>query len=243
MPKTNHSSGHYFPSWLALNAFQEKLGYEFKNIAQLELALTHTSWANERNMAGANNQRLEFLGDAVLELCVSEELFCRFSDAREGALTEARSGLVNETELAGIARNLGLDKLIRLGKGEEKQDGRNKDSLLADAFEALLAAVYLDGGFEAARALVGRVYTGRWPQSAGRQKEKDPKTMLQEECQKLFRNVPVYTLVAASGPEHARTFVVRLSLPDGREFTGTESSAKKAEQLAAAQALSALKKA
>lgn len=242
MPNTSNSSGHYFPSWLALKAFQEKLGYDFKDVAQLELALTHTSWANERNMPGANNQRLEFLGDAVLELCVSEELFSRFSEAREGALTEARSSLVNESELACIARDLGLNKLIRLGKGEEKQDGRNKDSLLADAFEALLAAVYLDGGFEAARGLVARVYARRWPESAGRQKEKDPKTLLQEECQKLFREMPLYTLVESSGPEHARTFVVRLSLPDGSEFMGSESSAKKAEQVAAAQALSALKK-
>lgn len=221
----------------ALRLLQEKLGYQFESPDRLELALTHTSWANEHNGGGAHNQRLEFLGDAVLELCVSDEIYRRFPQAREGAMTETRSRLVSEPALAELARYLGLDRAILLGRGEERQEGREKDSLLADAFEAVLAAIYVDGGFFAARKVVARLYEDLWPESVDARKKKDPKSLLQEKCWKLFRQSPVYTQLEASGPAHARIFDVKLVLPDGREFLGRESSSKKAEQDAATKAL------
>lgn len=221
----------------ALQALEKKLGHYFKSPAILDQALTHTSWANEHTACDEHNERLEFLGDAVLELCVSDELFHRFPLAREGAMTEMRSRLVSEPVLAAISRSLGLDNLIRLGIGEERQDGRNKDSLLADAFEAVLAAVYEDGGFVECKKVIAEIYADLWPAQISPPKEKDPKSRLQEECQKRYRQLPVYTLFAANGPDHARVFNVKLALPDGREFAGTDSSAKKAGQAAAAAAL------
>lgn len=226
------------PDCARLRNLQEKLGHHFHSTEILSQALTHTSWANEHDAGDDHYQRLEFLGDAVLELCVTEELFHRFPLAREGAMTEMRSRLVSEPVLAGISRILGIDRLLRLGNGEERQAGRNKDSLLADALEAVLAAVYEDGGFAACQKAVGLIYADLWPEQICAPKEKDPKSQLQEECQKRYRELPVYSQLSACGPEHARIFYVRLVLPDGREFMGSESSAKKAEQVAAAAALS-----
>lgn len=224
----------------ALEVIQANLGYSFRSPALLELALTHSSWANEHEQPAAHNQRLEFLGDAVLELCISDAIFHRFPEAREGSMTEMRAAMVSGRALAELALALGLDSALRLGRGEERQDGRRKESLLADAFEAVLAAVYEDGGFVAAYTVIEKVFAERWPRSAGVHKDKDPKTRLQEECQKRFRLTPVYSLVEASGPEHAKIFDVKLELPDGRVFTGREASAKKAEQVAAANALAGL---
>lgn len=225
------------PGSASLDAIQERLGYKFTNADLLIQALTHSSWAYEHGLPAAHNERLEFLGDATLELCVSHELFTRFPNAREGAMTEMRSRLVNEPTLAALARELGLDAALRLGKGEEKQGGREKDSILEDAFEAVIAAVYEDGGFPAAQAAIGRIFAPLWPQEAKSKKEKDPKTFLQETCQKLFGSTPVYRRIEASGPEHAKMFEAQLILPDGSEFRGREASAKKAEQAAAAAAL------
>lgn len=224
-------------AWLELNALQERLGHEFKDPSLLVTALTHTSWANEQEEPYQHNQRLEFLGDAVLELCVSSELYSRFPDAREGALTDMRGRLVCEPALAALACKLGLDNALRLGKGEERQEGRKKASLLSDVFEAVLGAVYLDAGFNAAREMVARIYADLWPRKIKKPKEKDPKSLLQEACQKMYKQTPIYILVGSSGPEHARIFDVRVTLPDGREFLGRETSAKKAEQVAAANAL------
>lgn len=229
-----------FPSWRVQQELQERLGYEFKKTAGLALALTHTSWANENDGAQNHNQRLEFLGDAVLELCVSDELYRRFPAAREGVLTEIRARLVSEPTLARLAIQLGLNKALRLGKGEEQQEGRKKDSLLADVFEAILAAVYKDGGLEAAAGVVSKMYEDLWDNVPRAGREKDPKSRLQEECQKRYKALPVYSLRNIEGPEHARIFTVRVLLPDGTEFSGTESSAKKAEQAAAASALASL---
>ncbi len=236
MAITNGKIQHVL-AWLPEKELQEHLLYSFSDAGLLRLALTHTSFANEQGRTGCHNQRLEFLGDAVLELCISDELYRRYPNAREGRMTQMRSGLVSEDVLAELARHIGIDKALKLGRGEERQCGRQKNSLLADAFEAVLAAVYEDGGFDAARAVVTRVFADLWPPLEEEAKRKDPKSRLQEVCQKLFKEGPAYTLVNSTGPEHAKIFDVKLVLPDGKTYCARESSCKKAEQTAAACAL------
>ncbi|MDR1947693.1 MAG: ribonuclease III [Desulfovibrio sp.] len=216
---------------------QEAIPYRFTQVKLLHVALTHTSYANEGQNGEEHNERLEFLGDAVLELCVSENLFNARPGAREGELTAARSCLVNQESLAAKARDIGLDRHIRLGKGEEAQGGRDRDSLLSDALEALLGAIFLDGGYAAARQAVRALFAGHGDGLAARRGSKDCKSRLQEVTQKLFRERPVYTLVDSSGPEHEKVFTVRLDLPDGNSFTASGSGVKRAEQSAAMSAL------
>ncbi|NDY58424.1 ribonuclease III [Desulfovibrio sulfodismutans] len=221
----------------ALRKLQTDIGHDFSDHAILETALTHSSHANESANPSEHNERLEFLGDAVLELCVSEELFSRFPQAPEGALTLLRSKLVSEPALAELARKCDLDRCIRLGKGEESQGGRQRDSLLSDALEAIFAAVFLDGGFEAARRSIRKIFSGMWPESLVEPKSKDYKSRLQELTQKRYKARPVYSLADSRGPEHEKLFEVRLILPDGHEVTASGSSVKKAEQMAAKKAL------
>jgi len=215
--------------------------HAFSQVKLLEEALTHSSCANEKGpdetgFAG-HNERLEFLGDAVLELIVSEELFRRFPEASEGALTRLRARLVSEPTLAGLARQLGLQNALRLGKGEEIQGGRERGALLADALEAVFAAVFLDGGFAAAQKSILAVFESRWPETAETPKIKDHKSVLQELTQERFGARPVYHLTGSSGPEHAKVFHVTLTLPDGQTCLATGPSLKKAEQRAALAAL------
>ncbi len=223
---------------------EQALGHHFKDRALLERALTHSSYANEFGLAAAHNERQEFLGDAVLELCVSWELYTRFPATREGDLTRLRSALVNTQSFARRARDVGIDQLIRLGRGEEGQGGRRRDSVLSDAFEAVLGAVYEDGGFDAARQVIARIFKGVWPcdPNEGR-KELDHKTHLQECVQHMFSgDRPVYSQIAVTGPSHARQFTVSVRLPDGRTFEAGGTSCKKAEQNAAALALADLER-
>jgi ribonuclease-3 len=224
-------------------ALEERLGHVFARPELLTLALTHSSLANECPQPPEHNERLEFLGDAVLELCVSSALFRRFPAAREGELSAMRSRLVNAGLLARLARELSLDKLLLLGRGEEMQGGRCRDSVLSDVFEALLAAVYEDGGFAAAFAAVERLFAPYWP---GLDREphrrKDYKSLLQEKTLKIFGDRPIYQRKASHGPDHARVFDVTLRLPDGREFPGSGTSCKGAEQDAARNALTALRR-
>ncbi|MBD5557013.1 MAG: ribonuclease III [Desulfovibrio sp.] len=217
-----------------------RLGHRFNRPELLEEALTHSSWANERGAGCAHNERLEFLGDAVLELCVSTELFRRFPKLREGELTRLRAHLVSTVGLAQRARELGLDAHLRLGKGEEQQGGRKRDAILSDALEAVLAAIYEDGGFAAAQDATARIYAGHWPGATAAPQARDAKSRLQEAVQHLFGKMPVYAQEATSGPEHAKHFQARLTLPDGETFAGQGSSMRKAEQDAAACALEAL---
>ena len=213
------------------------LGYTFKDASLLATALTHSSWANENKTLSNHNERLEFLGDAVLELCVSWELFSRFPQTREGDLTRMRAQLVSTGALASLAREMELDTWLQLGRGEESQGGRHRDALLSDAFEAVLGAVFSDGGYEAARCVVGHVLEGHWPQAVDAQSQKDFKTRLQEVTQHLFKERPVYNLIGSHGPEHAKLFEVRLELPNGTSFTSQGNSVKRAEQQAAQAAL------
>ncbi len=220
-----------------LRQIEDALGYAFTNRELLATALTHSSYANEHGGGAAHNERLEFLGDAVLELCVSSELFARFPAVREGDLTRMRATVVSESFLSDLAREYGLDAALLLGKGEESQGGRSRPSLLSDAFEALLGAVYLDGGFDAVTTVVRAVFDGKWPGRMRGRHSKDCKSLLQEVTQRRFKERPVYALIGSSGPEHAKVFTVRVTLPDNREFTCEGPSLKRAEQLVANLAL------
>ncbi|MHC1713929.1 MAG: ribonuclease III [Solidesulfovibrio sp.] len=224
----------------SLAVIEQALGHAFARPELLTTALTHSSWANERGDSMGHNERLEFLGDAVLELCVSEELFSRFPEAPEGELTLLRSQLVNEASLADMAHRLALEEHILLGKGEENQGGRGRPALLSDAFEAVIGALFLDGGYAAARAFIDRVFDGVWPARPATPKVKDFKSRLQEYTQKNHKARPVYTLLGCDGPEHDKRFEVCLTLPTGKEIRAMEKSVKKAEQMAARLALEAL---
>lgn len=221
-----------------LAELEEKLQYHFKDISLLATALTHSSWANEHNTQ--HNERLEFLGDAVLEVNISLEIYRRFPKEREGGMTRLRSRMVSEGKLAELARELGLGALLFMGRGEEAQGGRERPALIADAVEAVLGAVYLDGGHEAAAAVIRHLYEGRWPAAGTERKAKDYKTRLQEATQAILHSLPVYVPLSSSGPEHAKIFCVQLDLSDGRSFTAEGASLKRAEQEAARIALAAL---
>lgn len=219
----------------------DNMGYEFQNPRLLELALTHSSWANEKGHGGQHNERLEFLGDAVLELCVSTELYKRYPHAREGELTRMRSRLVSEKSLAEIARKNNLDEALLLGAGEERQGGRKRDAILCDATEAVIAAIYEDGGFDQARKVVARIFSANWEKIPIEPMEIDYKSRLQEVCQQYFHDVPAYNVENSTGPEHAKIFEVVLTLPGGQQFRASNSSCKKAERDAAAQALAQIR--
>ncbi|OGR36605.1 MAG: ribonuclease III [Desulfovibrionales bacterium GWA2_65_9] len=224
-----------------LTTVQEDIHYRFRQVKLLELALSHSSWANERGCPGESNERLEFLGDAVLELCVTQEVYQRYADADEGLLTKVRSRLVKTSTLAEVARQLKLERSLCLGRGEETQGGRERDGLLADSLEALFGAVFLDGGFDAAKDLVLRLLGPRFPETAAAPPAKDFKSRLQEITQETHRERPQYVLAESSGPEHSKVFAVEVVLPDGARYRAEGGSLKKAEQAAAAQALAALR--
>jgi len=214
----------------------ERVGYRFEDPALLALALVHRS-ALAR--AGENNEKLEFLGDAVLDLAVSDLLMERFPRAAEGELSKRRAALVNARALAAKAAAVELGAELRLGKGEEKSGGRKKPSILAAAYEAVIGAVYLDGGFTAARELVARHFEAEL-RGDGRDSPIDHKSRLQETTQRLFRETPVYGLVEASGPDHDRAFVVELRIGGEIYGRGEGKSKKEAEQQAALQGLTAI---
>lgn len=220
-----------------LSELEDRLQYRFHDISLLATALTHSSWANEHNTV--HNERLEFLGDAVLELNVSHEIYKRFPQEREGGMTRLRSRLVSEDKLAELARSLKLGDMLFMGRGEEAQGGRERAALIADAMEAVLGAVYLDGGHKEASALIHRLYADRWPAPGTDRRSKDYKTRLQEVTQAMLHSLPVYMPLSSSGPEHAKTFRVQLELSDGRSFIAEGGSLKRAEQEAARLALAA----
>jgi ribonuclease-3 len=222
-----------------LPGVEEKLGYRFRDRALLEEALTHRTYVNEAG-GGRDNQRLEFFGDAVLDFLLSDMLLVQFPESREGELTRIRASLVDEVSLAKIATGLDLGSSLRLGRGEEKGGGRQKRSLLADAFEALLAALYLDGGLEPARRVVrehfeplfasGELLSGR-----------DFKTDLQERARLARGELPRYQLKKVSGPDHDRRFTVEIYLGDELMGEGVGRTKKEAEQAAARVATAFLK--
>ena len=200
-------------------------------------ALTHKSFSNEQSEAVQHNERLEFLGDAVLELAVSDWVFREYPDIPEGGLTRIRAEVVSEKGLSALARQLCLGDGLRLGKGEEKSGGREKDSLLADAFEALLGAVYCDGGFAAACAVVANVFAEPIEQSAQSRYGTDYKTCLQERLQARHGSLPEYHLLGVSGPDHDRVYTMEVRFAGKLLGSGRGPSKKRAEQQAAAAAL------
>ncbi len=233
---------HYSPEVLAkLAAVEQRISYRFNDITLLATALTHSSWANEHGLQ--HNERLEYLGDAVLELNISHAIYMRYPEHREGAMTRLRSRLVSEERLAEIAHDLDLGSFLLMGKGEEAQGGRQRAALLADAVEALLGAVYLDGGHDAARSVVAGFYEPRWASCTMPPKGKDFKTKLQEATQALLGTLPVYVQLDSRGPAHAKEFSIRLELSNGQQYLATGSSIKKAEQTAARMALEELQQA
>jgi ribonuclease III len=224
-----------------LDSLQTGLTYRFTNPVLLQEALTHKSFINEqKTAAGSHNERLEFVGDAVLSLVVSEQLAALLPQSSEGALSKHKARLVSESMLADVARRLKLGACLRLGRGEELSGGREKDSLLADALEALIAAVHLDGGLESSRRVVAGLFENELRQVATQQHrpgEDDYKTQVQEWCQRRFDSLPAYTVVRESGPDHDKLFEVEVTVNGKVVGRGTGRSKKEAEQSAAKQAL------
>ncbi len=224
-----------------LRSLEKALGYSFKKKQVLKRALTHKSFANEQKLPPSrHNERIEFLGDAVLELSVSELLMEKFPDFSEGDLSKLRAAIVNEKQLAQIARGLRLGEFLYRGRGEEQTSGREKSSLLADVFDALLGGIYLDGGYKKAATTVRKHYVELLAQSPVEQFYRDYKTDLQEKSQAVYRSVPRYKLVAERGPDHAKLFEVELYIRDRLMGHGTGRSKKDAEQEAAKQGLEKL---
>jgi ribonuclease-3 len=221
-------------------ALEERLGHTFADRTLCEAALTHKSWLNEAPGAGrTDNERLEFLGDAVLALIVSDLLMRRFPDRAEGELSKTRAVLVSEAGLSKTAQAIGLGQWIFLGRGEDQAGGRAKASILSDALEALMGAIYLDAGLPAARLVAERLF-GEALKDADKETRHDYKSRLQERSQALLQATPQYRVVGQEGPDHDKRFSVAISLA-GREYgRAVGRSKKEAEQSAAAQALAIL---
>ncbi len=219
-----------------METLQQKLQYQFKDDSLLKHALTHSSYANEVRSGFDSNERLEFLGDSVLSIIVAEHLFSQFPKVPEGELTRLRASLVCEKALCVYARELELGKYLLLGNGEDKGGGRERDSILADAFEAVLAAIYLDGGMEPARRHVMNFVLRELSQPED-EVFKDYKTALQEIIQRNPEESVSYFLTGEEGPDHDKRFTVEVRLNSNVIGTGTGKNKKKAEQMAAKQAL------
>lgn len=216
---------------------QTRCDYHFKDLSLLTQALTHPSFAAEQTPSPPDNQRLEFLGDSVLQLILSDLLFASLPDDKEGPLTRLRATLANESATASYAQKLGLQAAILLGKGEEQTGGRERQSILGDLFEAFLAAVYLDGGMDAARGICLRLLP---PVADGKRQllaTDNPKGALQELCQDRFKCKPAYNVLSTEGPVHDPHFVVDVTINNVVMGQGSGNSHRIAERQAATQAL------
>ncbi len=230
-----------------LDAFQSVLAYSFRKPDLLREALTHKSYLNEirgseEDKAAQDNERLEFLGDAVLDLVISEHLIALYPLSSEGDLSKMKSRIVSEVTLARVAKRLDVGKFLLLGRGEERTRGREKPSLLADALEAVIAAVYLDGGYETARAVLLKIFEEEIQRLDRHPADIDYKTELQECCQREFDVLPTYRVLRESGPDHQKLFEIQLTIKDDLFGVGRGRSKKEAEQQAAKQALEKLGK-
>ncbi len=226
-------------------ALEAALGYQFQNGAFLERALTHSSFykSEKGRREPKDNERMEFLGDAVLELCVSEELFFRFPHMQEGQMSKSRASIVCESALFEAAKGVGLGDYLLLSHGEEQGGGREKPSILSDAFEAVIAAIYLDGGWEPAKAFVHRNVLPLLDFTAHPELEKDYKTRLQELVHhKTHGKQVTYRLLNEQGPDHKKVFTMAVVLDDEVLGTGEGNSKQSAGQAAAADALSRMEK-
>jgi len=219
---------------------ENRLGYTFRNRYLLEEALTHRSSTNEVSGGIADNQRLEFFGDSILGFLISHFLFVRFPDAREGDLTRMRAALVDEQNLFAVAARLDLGSFLVLGKGEERSGGREKRSILADACEAVIAAVFLDGGIRAARKVVRQLFEES-DNTALSGAARDYKSELQELVQSRSAPAPKYELTGVDGPDHEKVYTVSVLLDGVPAGSGSGRSKKEAQQAAAREALAAMK--
>ena len=225
-----------------LEALEEALGHSFKDRRRLEQALVHRSWAHEVGRPGEDNERLEFLGDAILSLGVSWMLLERFKGEDVGGLSRMRAFLVSESNLARKARGLDLGQYLRLGKGEERGGGREKDSLLADTYEAVLAAIGMDAGLNGALETIDRHFRSQVAGlKPGARTAQDHKTDLQEALQAVGLPVPEYRVTRESGPDHRKSFGVELIIAGKPVARGAGRSKKAAEQVAARRALREIK--
>ncbi len=223
---------------MLIKSLEENINYSFKNERLLEEALTHRSYLNENPREGiSHNERLEFLGDAVLELAVTEDLYARFPQYEEGTLTSFRAALVNYIMLSTIARELGLDGFLRLSKGEAKDTGRAREVILANAMEALIGAIYLDTGYPSARAFVLRVVMPHLASVMEHETYRDPKSTLQEKVQADLKTTPSYRIISEIGPDHNKVFTMGVYFGDKLVAEGAGPSKQEAEIEAAKNAL------
>ncbi len=216
-----------------------RLGHTFRDPALLELALTHASWGHEKNQRLAHNERMEFLGDAVLQLIISEHLYQRYPDVPEGHLTKVRAHLVSRSSLVAMAKSLDLGPHLILGPSEETQGGRNRASNLANAVEAILGAIYLDQGLEASRLFLIRQIEPRLSQISDNPEPENAKGLLQEALH-AHGAQPVYRIIAETGPAHCRRFEASVEFNGKLMGKGIGATKKEAETLAAQEALKAL---
>ncbi len=221
-----------------IDALQQTIGYNFKKIENLLLALTHSSFANENKEEGfESNERLEFLGDSVLSLVISENIFNNYKDLSEGEMTKTRANVVCESTISKCSLNIGLGNYLILGKGEELSGGRKRPSILSDAFEALIGAIYIDGGFESAKNFINTMMESLIVDSVRGAISHDYKTQLQEIVQKNGENTVSYRILDEKGPDHDKTFISQVSIGNRVAGTGQGKSKKEAEQNAAKAAL------
>lgn len=226
----------------SLDVLQDRLGYRFRQPALLERAVTHLSYLADHPTVAESNQRLEFLGDAVLQILIAEELFYLYPEEREGVLSRRRALLVNGTFLAGLAREINLDQCLRLGSSEESTGGRMRPSALGDAFEALIGAIYLDSDIDRARRIVREVYGPLPARLLNVEDVENPKGQLQELIQPVHGNNALrYEVVRIEGQDHAREYEVAVHLHDRLLGSGRGTSKKAAEEVAAQAALETLR--
>lgn len=228
------------PMSSVLSQLEANIGYTFLDQSLLEAALTHKSYGFEVGVSGSrwnDNECLEFLGDAVLELVISELLMERLPEKSEGELSRLRAAMVNEASLADIAVKLGVAHYLKLGKGEERSFGREKPSILADAYEAIIAAIYFDCGLEKIRSVVKVHFNDFFNELTSLDQSFDYKTRLQELCQRRKKLLPAYKIVKEDGPDHLKSFHVEVSLNGEPLASGVGKSKKEAEQMAASIAI------
>jgi ribonuclease-3 len=223
-----------------ISGLEKKIGVNFKDKNLLKEALTHRSYVNENPNSGQDNERLEFLGDAVLGLITSEFLFKTYPDQPEGQLTILRASLINYQTLAKVAREIDLENYLLLSKGETKDTGKARETILADALEALLAAIYLDQGYQVGQNFVQKFLLPHLEEIVAKKLFRDPKSVLQEIVQEKFKLTPTYEILEESGPDHQKVFQVGVYFGEKLIAEGRGASKQEAEVSAARQALSSL---
>lgn len=225
---------------MEFGSFEQRIGHTFKDKRLLEQAFTHRSYLNENRAAGReHNERLEFLGDAVLELAITEFLFAKYPDKPEGDLTAYRAALVNTQSISECGTKLGMNEFLLLSRGESKDTGRARQIILANAFEALIGALYLDQGYVAAKDFIGKQLFHKTDDVVARRLWQDAKSRLQEIAQELNGVTPTYQLVDQSGPDHDKVFIVGAYIGQEKIAQGSGRSKQEAEQAAAEKALQA----